>query len=570
MGSRLELADLFEELTELIKFDEGGSSFRSRAYARATDTLRSSTASMSRLPCSKIARIEGLGKSTAADIREFYDTGSIRRLDDLRAKHPADFVRLASIPGLGGALLTRLKDELQICNINDLRLAISKHELRTLPGMGGDFEERLLKAIDRMGDKQNRKPFIEVLPHVEQMVSELRSLPEVTQADYAGSLRRFREEVSDIDLVVASDDPEAVMNFFVNTPRVVDIIVDGETHCSVSTDLRIQVDLLIVSPGLYGAALLHLTGGKIHNIRLRMRCNERGWKLSEQGLVVRDSGELLAGETEEEIYRALDLAFIEPPMRQGRGEIQAASKKRLPFVVRQPDLRGDLNLQTQRGRGKASEAQMIKACYERGYQYLAIMDRAEGEIDRNSHQELAASIADLRSEFPSMLLLHGCNLSIDEHGDLNCSDDLYEYFDLCIASVHGQYELGPDQQTSRLIRAMEEPCVRILGHMLSRKIGSRGNLLMDVDEVLKAAIDNDVAIEINASPSRLDASAQVIRRGVELGNVFVINSAADSVLALDNIRFGVPHSQRGWLPRERVINTWSREVLAEWLSSPYD
>ncbi len=573
MPSRKELVELFRELTELLTLEEGGpATFRVRAYENATDALKSTREELAEMSISKLTKLEGIGKSTASKVREYFDTGRIARLEELREKYPAAFVALARIPGLGPKTLLRLRAELGVENLEDLKAAIDAKKIRELKGMGAKSEEKLAKAMERIGSKQDRRPIASALPLAETLVEEIAALDGVKQVQYAGSLRRFRETIADIDVVVASTKPGPIMEFFVNMGRVSEVLVHGDTKSSVVTNVGIQVDLRVVRPEHYGAALLYFTGSKTHNIRLRGRALDQGTTLNEYGLVNIESEEVLASRTEADIYRALGLPFIAPQLREDVGEIDAAAEGVLPDLVEIADLRGDLHVHTNySGDAKSSVLDVVTAASERDYKYIALTDHGKdlhmNGVDEAGHEKLASDIATLRKKFPKMLILHGCELNIDKKGGLDYSDEQRAEFDLCVASVHSHFDLDSTTQTARLIHAMQDPSVRILGHMLARNIGSRAGLECDVDAVLKAALDANVAIEINSGLSRLDAPADVLRRACEIGNVFAINSDAHHADHLGGIRFGVLHSHRGWVPKDRVINTWSRKRFEEWLSS---
>jgi DNA polymerase (family 10) len=570
--SRKELVERFRELTELLTLDEGGpATFRVRAYENATEAIKGTREDLAELKVSGLTKIEGIGKSTAQKIREYFDTGSIARLDELRVKYPADFVVLTRIPGLGPKSLLRLRAELGVENLDDLKAAIAGEKIRDLKGMGAKTEEKLAKAIERIGSKQDRRPIAKALPLAETLIEEIQEIAGVVEVQYAGSLRRFRETIADIDLVVSSEDAAPSMDYFVHMPRVTEVLGHGDTKSSVVTEIGIQVDLRVVTPEQYGAALLYFTGSKAHNIKLRQRALDQGTTLNEYGLAELAGGKVIASRSEEEIYQALGLPWIAPPMREDQGEVEAASEGSLPELLQVSDLRGDLHVHTDySGDAKSSVEDMVEAADELGYDYIAITDhgfdlRING-VDTASHAEIADKIAALRSKYPKMTILHGCELNIGAEGELDYDEEQRSRFDLCLASVHSHFDLDRDKQTRRLIRAMEDPCVRILGHMLGRSIGKRPGIECDVDAVLAAALQNHVAIEVNSGLSRLDAPAEILRRACELGNDFVVNSDAHHKDHLRGIRFGVLQSHRGWLPKDRVVNSWKPKRFKAWLA----
>ncbi len=572
MPTRKELVERFRELTELLTLEEGGpATFRVRAYENATDAIKSTREDLAEMKVSAIMKIDGIGKSTGQKIREYFDTGKIARLEELRVKYPAEFVRLSHIPGLGPKSLLRLRAELGVENLENLKAAIAGEKIRDLKGMGAKTEEKLAKAIERIGSKQDRRPIAKALPLAETLIEEIQALEGVVTVQYAGSLRRFRETIADIDLVVASEEAAPIMEFFVGMSRVTEVLGRGDTKSSVVTDIGIQVDLRVVKPQQYGAALLYFTGSKAHNIKLRQRALDQGRTLNEYGLAELDGGKILASKSEEDIFKALGLPWIAPPMREDQGEVEAAAKDDLPTLLQVSDLKGDLHVHTEySGDAKSSVEDIVKTADELGYGYVAITDhgydlRING-VDTASHAEIAEKIAVLKTEYPSMLILHGCELNISADGELDYDEEQRTRFDICLASVHSHFDLDRDKQTERLIRAMEDPCIRILGHMLGRSIGKRPGIECDVDAVLKAAIKNRVAIEVNSGLSRLDAPSEILRRACELGNDFVVNSDAHHKDHMPGIRFGVLHSHRGWVPKDRVINAWEPKRFKEWLA----
>lgn len=572
MPSQQELVSLFRELTDLLTLEEGGpQTFRVRAYENASEAIKASHEPLAEMKISQLTKIDGIGKSTAQKIREYYDTGHIERLAELRKAYPADFVMLTRIPGLGPKTLLRLRDELDVHNLDDLKAALASQRIRELKGMGIKSEEKLAKAIERIGSKQDRRPIGDALPLAETLVAELQELEQVQAVQFAGSLRRFRETIADIDLVVASTEPAPIMEYFVTMSRVTEILVQGETKSSIVTNTGIQVDLRVVQPEHFGAALLYFTGSKAHNIKLRQRALDHGCTLNEYGLVALDTKKVLASETEEDIYQALELAYIEPPMREDLGEVEAAASASLPELLTLRAIRGDLHVHTDySGDAKSSVEDMVARASELGYEYIAITDHGKdlrlNGIDELAHAEIAEKLVALRKRFPAMLLLHGCELNIGKKGELDYSPDERAKFDLCLGSIHSYFDLSAKEQTERLITAMQDPAVRILGHMTARSIGKRPGIECEVDAVLKAAIELNVAIEVNSGLSRLDPPSEIIRRACDLGNDFVINSDAHHADHLVGVRFGVLQSHRGWISKDRVLNARKREDFEKWLN----
>jgi DNA polymerase (family 10) len=574
VGSNDALVALFRELRELTILDEGSpNAFRARAYEIATDAIATFRGDLSALSEKELVALEGIGTSTARKIREFFEKGRIAKLEELRKKYPPELVELGKIPGLGPKTLLRLRSELGIQNLAGLKAALEAKKLRELKGLGAKTEEKILHAISRMGltGKEKRVPIGEALPIARELVQELLSLPEVERALYCGSLRRFRETVADVDIVVSSNEPAPVMAKFTALPRVSEVIGKGETKTSVLTSTGLQVDLRIVAPREFGAACQYFTGSKTHNIKLRQIALDRGWLLNEYGLSVAETGEVVASATEEEIYRALGLAFIPPPLREDRGEIELAAEGKLPEVLRMEDLRGDLHVHTDlSGDGRSPLAEVIEAASARGYSYLAITDHGEdlafNGVSREKLLEQRTRLAKLGKRYPKMTLLHGAELNIGPEGGLDYDREFRLGLDWAVAGVHSHFDLPQAQQTRRILAAMEDPSVNAIAHLTGRMLGKRPGIEVDTDAVLKKAAETGCAIEINAALGRLDASSEVLYRARDLDVLFVVSTDSHHVRDLSRMEWGVLHASRGWVDPARILNTWPRKKFLAWVS----
>jgi DNA polymerase (family 10) len=566
------LVALFRELAQLTALDEGSaSSFRARAYENALQAISSHAGDLQPLSDKELLAIDGIGASTAKKVREFFETGTIAKLEELRQKYPPDFVALARIPGLGPKTLLRLRADLGIRNLEDLRAALAGRKVRELHGLGAKVEEKLLHAIERLepSGKEARRPIAQALPIARELVAALEALPAVQRAQYCGSLRRFRETVADVDIVAASRDPSSVREAFVKMPTVREALVSGETKTSVVTSTGLQVDLRIVEPRQFGAACQYFTGSKAHNIKLRQRALARGWLLNEYGLSDAKTGEVIASETEEEVYRALGLPLIPPPLREDHGEIEAALLGEIPPPVAQGDLRGDLHVHTSlSGDGRSTLAEMVASAAERGYHYLALTDHAENLAFNGVRRErLAAQRAEidaLRGRCPGMTLLHGSELNIGRDGGVDYDPAFRRTLEWCVAGVHSHFELGRAEQTRRILAAMEDPTVDAIAHLSGRRIGYRAGIELDIDAVLRKAAETGTAIEINAALGRLDASSEVLLRSRGMDVTFVISTDAHHTRELARMEFGALHATRGWVDPARIANLWPRERFLSW------
>lgn len=568
-----EVARLLRELADLSKLDDGAAqSFRVRAYEKAVDAVLNLPGPVADMTAAELQTVAGIGKSTAGKIREYVDTGSMARLEALREQYPRELVELTRIPGLGPKTVLLLRDVLAVNSVEELRVAIDAERVRELPGMGKLREEKIAAAIQRLGlhGKDKRTPIIQALPMAVHLVETLGALREVRHIEYCGSLRRFRETIGDIDILVAASDPAPVMDAFVDQASVREVLGRGDTKSSVLTDAGLQVDLRVVTPSQYGAALLYFTGSKEHNIALRQRAINRGLLLNEYALSDAESGAVVASRTEKAVYEALDLRYIVPEMREGTGEIAAAEEGNLPRPVDAGDIRGDLHVHsTWSGDGRSSLEDMIAAVAARGLEYVAITEHGEDlAINGLSRAKVAAeafALENLRLQYPELTILHGSELNIGRDGELDYDDEYLLGFDWCVASVHSHFDLAMADQTARLVRVMENPAVNVIGHLIGRRIGKRPGIEIDVDVVLEAAAVTGTAIEINSHLDRLDAPPEILRRARDFPDVrFVISTDSHHTSELGNVEWGVRLARRGWVDRRRIANTWNRARFLKW------
>lgn len=554
-----ELARQFREIATLLQLT-GESRFRVRAYERSADAIGTATRDLSTVPPEELGRIAGIGASTAGKITEYLGTGAIGLLAELRRKVPPGMVELTRIPGLGPKTARLLFEQLGVSSLDALRDAIETGLLRGLPGLGEKTEANLRAALERMGAKDvDRVPAADALSIAHALCVRLRALPQVVQVAYAGSLRRMRETIGDIDLLVASTESGPVMEVLRTGDLVREVIAAGEKKTSVITVRGIQADLRVIEPEAWGAALVYFTGSKAHNVRIRERAIRRGMTLNEYGLFEKDSGERVASRTEEDVYAALGLAWVPAPMREDTGEVEAAAAGTLPRVVRMEDIRGDLHGHSDwSGDGKASLEDMVAAAAARGYAYWAVTDHAEGlAINGLSREQVLArreAINVLQDRYPDLRILDGAELNIGIDGALDYDLDFLLAFDFCVASVHTLMNRPAREQTERIIRAIQHPAVHVIGHPTGRKIGRRSGYEIDFDAIVQAAVEHGVALEVNASPWRLDLGGNLVRRAVEAGAVLAISCDAHSVGDLDNMPYGVATAQRGWAVADQILN----------------
>ena len=572
MATRFEVLRMLAELARLTALDEGSpQAFRVRAYENAIQGVEGHGAELSGLSKSELTEIKGVGGSTADKILEFEETGHVAKLDALREKYPPPFVELTKIPGLGPKTLKTIRAELGVEDIEDLKAAIADEKLRDLPGLGKTSEEKIGKAIERLGlhGKDKRTPLVEVMPLARSLTARLLELPQVVDAAPCGSIRRFSETIGDVDIVVATESGPTVHEFVVDLPEAAEVIGSGDTKTSFLTREGMQVDVRTVLPDQFGSALVYFTGSKVHNIALRQLAIDKGWLLSEYGLF--DGDDVVASESEDDIYESLGLEFIPPTLREGTGEVEAA-REALPDLVTREQIKGDLHYHSDRsGDGRSSLEEMIDAARKAGYTYIAFTDHGEDlAINGSSRAEMLAhrdAIRELQEENSDMTILFGCELNIGPAGELDYDPEFRLEFDYCVASIHSHFDMPRDDQTARILKALQDPAVNAIGHLTGRYVGRRPGVELDEDVVLEALELTGVALEINGALDRLDATTEVTRKAMAKDINLVIDTDSHHVRDLVRMDYGVRYAQRAWVTGDRVVNTWDTTKFLDWVKS---
>lgn len=561
------------QLVSYTKLEDGQSqSFRTRAYEKAIDAIASRSEPVGAMSVAELTRIDGIGDSTARKIVEFSSNGTIGKVDRLKERFPPTMLDLMRIPGLGPKTVLLLQDQLGVVDVTGLTEAIEKQQLRSLPGLGPKSEEKIAEAVTLLGihSDETRTPIAAAMEIARRVMGELEGVVGVIRVEYAGSLRRLTETVGDIDILVTADPTSPVAERFVSLPGVTAILGSGETKASVVIDDRMQVDLRVVPEASFGAALMYFTGSKGHNIALRQRALDRDLTLNEYSLSEVGSGNVVASVTEAEIYHRLDLRWITPEVREDTGEIAASADGSLPDPMRVSDLLGDLHVHTDwSGDGRSSMIEMLDAAVARGLQYIAITDHAEdlviNGLSRERMLEQRSVLAELRPEYPTLEILHGAELNIGPDGSIDYDPDFLTGFDFGVASIHSHFDLSEADQTSRLITAIENPAVTVVGHPSGRRIGSRPGVRFDADAIFAAAADTHTALEINSHLHRLDLAAPHLRRAVETSKVmFAVSTDAHHTSAYANAQWGVAQARKGWVPARRVVNTLDFAAFTNW------
>jgi DNA polymerase (family 10) len=554
-------AGLLGEYAELLQIT-GGDPFRARNYAKAAKSVAGHPDDISGQTAKELQKIHGVGASIAAKLVEITARSSFAALDELRARIPAGVRDLTKIPGLGPKRALQLSQELDIHDVDGLTEAVRQGRLDELAGFGPKSAERILNGIEVYRQGTDRVLLDKAMHVATTIVDHLKVIEACQDITYAGSLRRMRETIGDIDILATastSEDASTLMEAFKTHG---DVIVTGPTKTSIRTQAHIQVDFRVVKPEAWGAALQYFTGSQAHNVATRQIAVRKKLKLSEYGLFDAETDELIVSRTENEVYERLGLAYIPPPMREDTGEIQAAVRDEIPSLVQHKDLKGDLHTHTSLTDGVATLAEMVKAAEHRGYEYFAVTDHAPDLImQRMTDEKMLAQRDELARLETSLVLLHGTELNIAPDGSVDWEEEFLRGFDMTVASVHSHFDQPRDEMTRRFIRACENPYVNIIGHPTARRIGKRAGVDVDFRELFRAAARTGTALEINASPQRLDLPADHIRAARDAGVKFAIDSDAHSVINLGNMPYGIGTAQRGWLTPDDVINTWPLDRL---------
>jgi DNA polymerase (family 10) len=563
-----EVAEIFERIGDMLDI-LGEDRFKVIAYRRAAENIQALSQDIrSYWRAGTLREIAGIGKAIEEKLDELLSTGHLEYYERLQEQVPPGVVTLLDIPNVGPRTARLLWERLGVQSVAELEAAARSGRLRDLPGLGAKSEGKILSGIEQLNRRSDRIPLGNAWPVAEELVDGLRASPDVAHAAAAGSLRRMRSTVGDIDLLAASEAPAAVMRAFAGLPLVAGVLLSGTTKTSVRLHNGLQVDLRVLAPERWGAGLQYFTGSQAHNVRLRELAQKRGLSLSEYGFKREDGGELLCAE-EEQVYGALDLPWIAPELREDRGEIQAAAGGTLPRLVEQGEIQGDLHAHTNWSDGVGTLSEMAEAARARGYRYLVIADHTQGlgvagGLTPERLRAQRAEIEQLNQTWDDFTLLQGCELEIKADGSLDLPDAALAGLDFCVASVHSSLRQDREQITQRMIRAVRSPFVDVIGHPSGRILGQREASEVDLEALIREAAECGTALEVNSFPSRLDLDDIHVRRAAELGVKIGINSDAHHPAGLDVIAFGVATARRGWAAAADVLNTLGLEQIRAW------
>ncbi len=563
-----EISGILRELADLLEIN-GANRYRVAAYYNASRNIMGLTEDIKKLVRdNRLKELPGIGEGIAAAIREIVSMGSCALLEEIKAELPDGLLEMINIPGLGPKRAHQIFYKLGIQDIDSLKKALQNGEVRKLKGFGPKIEKKLLNSLQNYVNYQEVFILYRAINQADKLLSSLKKAPGLEKLKVVGSVRRCKELVRNINLLALSDNFQVALDFLKELPEVNKVVFQNSKNAGIITDDNFKVDLLVVGQEDYVGALVHLTGSREHNLRLRKRASELGYRLTERGLFQGEKRIIINDEAN--LYKLLKLDYIIPELREDRGEIKAASTGRLPVSITYQDIKGDLHIHSRYSDGAYSIKEIIEAARERGYQYIAITDHsqslrvAHGMTPERLFQQ-QQEISSLQEHYDDIIILKGIEVDINSDGTLDYSDKILSTLDLVIASVHTGFNQPADQITERIIRAMENPLVNIIGHLHGRILKRRKGYELDLERILRAARDTNTCLEINSSPYRLDLDDRSVKIAREYGVRMVINTDSHHLAELDDMYLGVTVARRGWLEKGDVLNTMDIAQLKEFL-----
>ena len=567
-----EIAQIFQDIADILEI-EGENPFRVRAYQKAVRTLESLPEEVEKIyRRGELKKIPGVGEGLAKKIEELLSTGKLAYYDDLKKQVPPGLRELLSIPDIGPKTISLLYKELGISNVRELEKAVKKHRLKDLPGMGEKTEENILRGIELLKRKKERMLLGKAYPLAQSIIERLENLTEVNHISPAGSLRRMKETIGDIDILVTSRSPRRVMEAFSELPEVTEILALGETKSSVIMREGLQVDVRVVEPDSFGAALQYFTGSKSHNIKLRDMAGKRGLKVNEYGVFRIENGEKIAGREEKDVYAALDLLYIPPELREERGEIEAARENNLPRLVDLKDIKGDFHLHSQWSDGLESIPELAGTAGKMGYQYIAICDHSQslgiaGGLSVDERLQQIEEIREINKKLKGFRVLAGAEVDIRSDGSLDYEEKLLKELDIVIAAIHSGFKQSREVMTGRIVRAMKNRFVHIIAHPTGRLLHEREPYQVDMETLIREARNTGTFLELNAFPARLDLNDVHCRQAKEAGVTVALGTDSHHRGQMETMSYGVATARRGWLETKDILNTLSLKELLKTLKN---
>lgn len=564
-----EIARIFNDIADLLEI-KGENPFRIRAYRRAAQNIEGLTRDVAEISKDELMKIPGIGQDLAGKIEEYVKTGRLQFYEDLKKEVPESLSVLLSVPGLGPKTAKLLFERLKVKDIETLEQLAREHKLIVLPGIKEKTEENILKGIEMLKRGMERQPLGKVLLYANDILKHLKKKAPVKKLTIAGSIRRWKDTIKDIDILATSENPKEVMDTFVHLPHVKEVLMHGPTKSSVIIFEGLQVDLRVVEEDSFGAALAYFTGSKAHNIRLREMAVKSGLKINEYGVFREKDNKKIGGKEEEDIYRILGLPYIPPELREDTGEIEAAITGRLPQLVELKDIKGDLHVHSKWSDGSHDFEELIQEAKKRGYEYIAITDHSKGlgiarGLNAERLMEEKKEIDAINKRLKGFRLIVGTEVDIRSDGHMDFPDDILREMDIVVASIHSGFKQNREQITKRLVSAMRNPYVSVIAHPTGRLIGEREPYDVDMNEVLKVAKETRTAIEINAYPLRLDLNDIYAKMAKEMGVPIVISTDTHITSQFDYMAYGVSIARRGWLGKSDILNTMGYNSLIKTL-----
>lgn len=560
------VADILNRIAEMLEI-KGENPFKVRAYQKAALTIGALTKDIKEVVESgEISNLPGIGESIALKIKELVNTGRLQYYEELEKEIPPELLSLLTIPGLGPKTIQKLWKELGITNKDQLKEAVLSGKLSNLKGFGKKTEENILKGLEQVKKFAERFPLGRVYPLAEAIVKDLKLKSPLKQISVAGSIRRMKDTIGDIDILATSDKPQDVMEVFTSLPYFTEILAKGETKSSARTSMGIQVDIRVVDDSEYGAALYYFTGSKAHNIEVRKIAVSKGLKVNEYGVFRVKDDLKIAGKTEEEIFNTLGLSYIPPEMRENTGEIELALEGKLPKIVELSDIKGDLHIHTRQSDGSNTIEELKEAALSLGYEYIAITDHSSsmgitGGMKASDFLDQIKRINKLNKKGEKPYILTGVEVDIKSDFTLNLPNEVLKEFDIVIASIHSGFKESEEQLTDRILSAIYNPYVTIIGHPTGRKIAEREAYPVDLDKIFKASAETGTILEVNSFWDRLDLSDVNCRKAKEMGIMVAISTDAHNIEHFNMMKFGVATARRGWLEKKDVLNTYKLKDL---------
>ena len=562
-----ELADLFGRMADILEFKDENP-FKISAYRKASRIIGDLTQDIEEIAeGGKLKEVPGIGEGMAQKIVEYLKTGKVSKFEEVRKGVPDALIAIMDIPGMGPKTLSMIHKEKGISSLSQLERAVEDGSLVGLPGIGEKKVENIKRGIQLLKQSKGRMNLGIAFPVAKEIVETLREKAGSKKIEWAGSLRRMRENIGDIDILATSPNKEKIVHTFTHLPEVKEVLASGETKASVIVEGGIQIDLRVVEEDSYGAALQYFTGSKGHNIHLRGIAKTKGIKINEYGVFKGEKK--VGGKEEEDVYRALGMDWIEPELREDRGEIEAANEARLPKLVKEPEIKGDLHVHSNWSDGTSPIEEIARAAQKRGYQYLAICDHSKSlkithGLDESRLMKQIKEIDRINEKMKGFQILKGTEVDILNDGRLDLSEKVLEKLDLVVAAVHSGFKQEKEKMTKRIVRALENPFVDVLAHPSGRLLGARDPYEVEIDEVMEAAKQYGKALEINAYFERLDLDDIHCRKAKEMGIPLAIGTDSHHLDQMWMISLGVAVARRGWLETPNILNTLPLKGILKW------